>query len=417
MLVYRAIMGCLAPVLLAVTLVAGWRGRLAPGALAERLGLVPRRAPGPLVWLHGASNGEVTSARAVIARLQAARPGLRVLVTANTGTAVAMVRAWALPGVTSALAPLDAWGAAGRLIGRQAPGLLVVVENELWPARLAAARAAGLPVALIGARLSPRSAARWRRLAPGLVRRALAGLAFASAQDEGSAARLLALGLPKAVLGPVVMLKAAVAPGGPAPRPTDLARDRVLLAASTHPGEEAAILAAFAQARDQFRLLILAPRHPRRSAEVAGLIAAAGLPFARRSEGAWPGAGGEAVFLADTMGEMPLWYAAAGVTVIGGSFVPLGGHTPFEPAAAGSALVHGPFMENFADAARALAAQGAALSVSRGGLGAALLPLDAARQASLAARARLALGGAEGVEGLADALVRLLPDATRGPQG
>ena len=406
MIVYRALMAVLAPVLLGLTLGQRLRGRLATGAFGQRLGFVARPGAGPALWLHGASNGELTSARGVLMGLLAVRPGLQVLVTANTGTAVTLVQGWGLPGVQAALSPLDSWGAAGRVLRRWKPAALIVIENELWPGRIAAAAAAGVPVALIGARMSVRSAAGWARVAPGLIAASLGRLSFVSAQDEGSAARLVGLGLPVEALGAVVMLKAGVgevAPGLPQPVP----RNRVLLAASTHPGEEALVVQAFVAARGQFDLLILAPRHPRRSAEVAGVMVAAGLGFTRRSDGAVPSAG-MPVFLADTMGEMALWYAMAGVTVIGGSFIPLGGHTPYEPAAAGSAVVHGPHMDNFEEAAAALSKAGGALAVDRDGLAAALAGLDAARQAQLARAARGALATEGGVDALVARLVTLL---------
>jgi len=401
----------MAPVLIALTLIQRLRGRLGAAALGQRLGFVARPAGPPTMWLHGASNGELTSAAGLLRRLVAARPDLSVLVTANTGTAVAMVQGWGMPEVRAALAPMDSLGAAGRVLRRWKPAALIVVENELWPVRLAAAEAARVPVALIGARMSARSAQRWARLAPGLMRTALGRLAFVSAQDKGSAARLVALGLSGDRLVPEVMLKAQVAlPEGEA-CPQVVPRDRVLLAASTHPGEEAVILQAFKAARGQFDLLILAPRHARRSAEVAGLIAGAGLGYVRRSDGAVPAAG-VPVFLADTMGEMALWYAVAGATVIGGSLVPLGGHTPYEPGAAGSAILHGPHMENFAEPAATLARAGGAVAVDRASLAAALAGLDAALQADLVAAARRALPADDGLEGLVARVLALL-DAGR----
>jgi 3-deoxy-D-manno-octulosonic-acid transferase len=404
-------MGGVAPVLIALTLIQRLRGRLGAAALGQRLGFVAWPAGPPTIWLHGASNGELTSAAGLLRRLVAARPDLSVLVTANTGTAVAMVQGWGMPEVRAALAPMDSLGAAGRVLRRWKPAALIVVENELWPVRLAAAQAARVPVALIGARMSARSAQRWARLAPGLMRAALGRLAFVSAQDAGSAARLVALGLSGDRLVPEVMLKAQVALPEGASCPQVVPRDRVLLAASTHPGEEAVILQAFKAARGQFDLLILAPRHARRSAEVAGLIAGAGLGYVRRSDGAAPAAG-VPVFLADTMGEMALWYAVAGATVIGGSFVSLGGHTPYEPGAAGSAILHGPHMENFAEPAAALARAGGAVAVDRASLAAALAGLDAVLQADLVAAARRALPADDGLEGLVARVLALL-DAGR----
>ena len=399
---YRLIMALALPVLLAITAVQRWRGRALRGAFAERLGFVPRGAAG--LWLHGASNGELTSARWLLEAVLAARPGLPVLVTANTGSARAMVAAWGLPGVVAALAPLDTAGAAARVLRRVRPAALLVVENELWPARLAAARAAAVPVLVIGGRISERSAAIWTRRAPGLMRAGLTGLRFLSAQDAGSAARFLALGLPPDRLGPQVMLKATGAATGATAAaavalPQPVPRERVLLAASTHDGEEALVLDAFATARGQFDLLILAPRHPRRRAAVAAVIAARGLGFGCRSDGAVPMAG-QPVFLADTMGEMALWYQMAGATVIGGSFADKGGHTPYEPAGFGSAILHGPSMGNFAEAAQTLALGRGAVQVGSGAaLGPALAAMDRQAQARLAAAAQQVLAVGDQISG------------------
>lgn len=357
----------------------GLRG--ARGAVAERLGFGPRPAKGPRLWLHAASVGEVTSARWVIEALRAERPDLQLLVTTNTATGRAQVRAWDLPGVTAALAPFDSAGAAARVLDAWEPRALVVVENELWPARLRACDNRGVPVLVIGARMSARSAARWARLG-GLVRAMLGRIDWLCAQDVASRDRFLALGLPQSAAGPVIALKSlGKADVPPLPFPPMAARDKVLLAASTHEGEEALVLEAFAR-QTRFSHLILAPRHPRRGDEVTALLTARGLPFARRSRGDAPG---PAVYLADTLGEMPLWYAMAGATVIGGSFAPRGGHTPWEPARQGSALLHGPSVTNFIAPFAALDRAGAALAVSdAAGLAEALQGLDAPTQARMA---------------------------------
>jgi 3-deoxy-D-manno-octulosonic-acid transferase len=365
------------------------RGGLA--AVADRLGLGPApRASGPKLWLHAASVGEVTSARWVLEAVLAARPGLQLLVTTNTATARDRVRGWALPGVHAALAPFDSAGAAGRLLDRWQPQALIIVENELWPARIAAADSRGVPVLVIGAKISARSAGRWA-MARGLIGQTLQRLNWVSAQDEASLGRLKALGLPEASAGPVLALKAMTTGDNlPPPFTAPAPRDRTLLAASTHEGEEALILAAFLSARAQFDWLILAPRHPRRSAEVAGVLRAAGVAFACRSAGEEPGSA--AIYLADTLGEMDHWYAMAGACVIGGTFTDRGGHTPWEPARHSSAILHGPSLHNFAPPFAALDRAGAALAATdSASLGAALRGLDAERQAALAASARAVL--------------------------
>lgn len=394
MVIYRCLMALALPFVLVALLIRRLRGGEPSGGLAERLGYVTRPAPGPALWLHGASNGELTSARWVVEALIAAAPGLQVLVTCNTGSARAMVRGWALPGVAAALAPLDSAGAAGRVLTRWQPRLLVTVEGEVWPARLEAARRAGVPVAWIGARMSATSARRWQRFG-GFIAGLLDRVAHVSAQDAGSAERLLALGVRPGAMGPVLMLKAGAVGRAPAGLPfaPPAARGMTLLAASTHEGEEALVLAAFvaAQAAGRLSHLILAPRHPRRAAEVVAAITAAGLGFVQRSAGELPGPG-TPVHLADTLGEMGNWYAMAGVCVIGGSFAPRGGHTPWEPAAQGAAIIHGPSTTNFAAPFAALDAAGGALRVAdAAGLQAALLALTGEDTDRMVAAARQVL--------------------------
>lgn len=393
---YRLLMALALPVVLLAL--------LRRGPVAERLGFGAAPAPGPALWLHGASNGELASAHWVLRDLLAAEPGLQVLVTVNTATAREMVAGWGLPGVVAALAPLDTGGAAERVLRRWHPRAHVIIENELWPARIAAAHARAVPVLVIGARLSERSARRWGKLG-GFMAQTLARIAWVSAQDQGSLDRLLALGLPAAAVGPVLALKAfGPALALPPPFPPPALRARCLLAASTHDGEEAVVLDAFIAARGRFDHLILAPRHPRRAEEIAALIAARGLAFAQRSKGQVPGPQ-TPVHLADTMGEMDHWYAMAGVCVIGGTFADRGGHTPWEPARHGAAILHGPSVANFAAPFAALDAAGGALAVTEAGLAAGLLQMDATLQTAMAAIAREALSPEGDSAGLVAAIL------------
>jgi 3-deoxy-D-manno-octulosonic-acid transferase len=390
-------------------LLALWRlavGRERREHLGERLG--GGGAPvagGPVVWMHAASVGEVTAARALAEALLQREARLRLLVTTNTLTGRAAAAGWGNPRVTARLAPVDTRWAGLRVMVAWQPAALIVVENEVWPNRIALARARRMPVLLAGARLSARSAARWRWL-PGLMRGVLEGLDHVAAQDPESAARLVELGLAESRLGHELNLKSLVQPQRVDPAAAapfaGMARRTTVLAASTHPGEEAQVLAAFvwARARRPSLRLILAPRHPARGDEVAALIAARGLELRRRSKGEAPG---EApVYLADTLGEMALWYGLAGVTFVGGSLVDKRGHTPFEPAHARSAIVHGPFVANFARPYEALAGAGGARSVADAeSLGAALVALtaeggaaEAQADRAAAALARLGTGSA-----------------------
>lgn len=379
MTLYRLIMALLAPLLL---LRALWRGETRTD-LGERLG---RGAPPVDLWLHGASLGELTATRWLIAALQAARPGLALLVTANTVTGRKLVRDWQMPGVAARLAPLDLPWVLRRFLQAARPKALISVEAEYWPLRFAACADRNIGVLLLGARMSERSFSRWQHR-PALAATMLSAVRLASAQDAASRDHLQRLGLPGTVLLPDLDLKAQAMAQLPAPAtPPRAARETRLLAASTHPGEDALILDAFAR-QSRFTHLILAPRHPARSPEITALLK--NRDFAQRSRGAEPESA--AIYLADTLGEMDRWYALCGAVVIGGSFVARGGHTPWEPARFGTAILHGPDTRNFAGPYAALDRAQAALAVTADSLADALAQLDGPRQDRMATAAKAVL--------------------------
>ncbi|WP_425099196.1 3-deoxy-D-manno-octulosonic acid transferase [Tropicibacter sp. S64] len=375
-----------------------WRARLARDLPDQ----------GRVLWLHGASNGELASIRPLLQRLTETRPELQIRVTANSDTAVAMVTGWQLPRTHARLAPLDLAGPTRRAM----KGVIahVSLESELWPNRF---RLCPGPVILLGARMSAGTARTWGRL-PGLAARTLAPVRLALAQDAASLDRLTALGLPAAARGPVVDLKALYQP--PAAQTPDEAlraafpRARTWLAASTHVGEEEIVLDAHLKAlrAEPDLRLILAPRHPRRAEEILPLIAARGLTVARRSTGEAPDA---QVYLADTMGEMPLWYALAGRVFVAGSLTDRGGHTPYEPAHFGAALLHGPDTRNFTAAYTRLAEAGAARQITdAASLAAALTALsDPEAQAALGQAAQTALRQEIDADALVGRIVDILP--------
>ncbi|MDO5612897.1 MAG: glycosyltransferase N-terminal domain-containing protein [Paracoccus sp. (in: a-proteobacteria)] len=346
----------------------------------ERLSLDTPPAPAS-VWIHAASVGELNSARVLTERLAADH---RVIVTTNSTTGRDLARQ---RGLAARLAPFDSPGAVARFLDAVRPAVQLTIEGEFWPNRSALLAQRGVAQIMAGARISARSAARWGRL-PGLIGPVLARLDGLSAQDAASQARLLTLGLPPAALLPRLDLKllgpAAVRP--PAPSPD---RDRTFLAASTHEGEDGPVLDAFMTARAQVPglRLILAPRHPDRADAIATLAAERGLTLARRSRGE----DGD-LLLADTLGEMALWYDRAGIVLVGGSLIDRGGHTPWEPAAHGCAILHGAYLSNFADTYAALDAAGAALAVG-GDLSATVTALarDPARARAMGGAARALL--------------------------
>ncbi|MBV1902019.1 MAG: 3-deoxy-D-manno-octulosonic acid transferase [Marinosulfonomonas sp.] len=305
----------------------------------------------PTIWVHGASIGEITSARGLIDRLLAQIDGAQIVVTVNTITGRDMVDRWGLAGVAACLAPLETGRATERFLDNWKPKALISLENELWPKRFQICKRRDVPVLIAGGRISERSARRWARLGS-LANKTMQTIEFVAPLDPHNGDRFLALGLPKNRLGAPLNLKATVRLAPPPAGSVDqldaaFPRAQTILAASTHEGEDLGIIEAFSLAYNvnpDLRL-ILAPRHPRRADSVASLLKTQGLGFTRRSDPLASPAS-QPVLLADTLGEMALWYSLAGLTVIGGTFTDKGGHTPFEPVQFGSAVVHGPDVAN-----------------------------------------------------------------------
>lgn len=335
------------------------RLRALAGNAVWRERLVLDAPPEPAeIWLHAASVGELNSARLLTERLAADH---RVIVTTNsiTGRDLARER-----GLAARLAPFDSPGAVSRFLDAVRPAVQVTIEGEFWPGRSALLARRGIPQLMAGARISARSAARWGRV-PGLIGPILSRLVGLSAQDPASEARLLSLGLPRAALLPRLDLK-LLGPAAVVPQPPSADRDLTFLAASTHEGEDVPALDAYLAARAAVPglRLILAPRHPDRADAIAALAAQRGLALARRSQGTDTGD----LILADTLGEMARWYDRAGIVLTGGSLADRGGHTPWEPAAHGCAILHGPHVSNFTEAYAALDAAGGAVPVTAASL-------------------------------------------------
>ncbi|MEQ5870115.1 3-deoxy-D-manno-octulosonic acid transferase [Sagittula sp. NFXS13] len=367
---------------------------------------VPKGRPGAHIWLHGASNGELNSVRPVLERLVEERPETQWLVTANTETGRKMVAGWGLPRVHARLAPLDLGWLTRRVLRDWTVTAHLTLESEVWPHRVLFC---GGPVLILGARMTPGTARGWARLG-NLAKRVFGRVTFASAQDAGSAKRLKGLGVPAEAEGPVVDLKAFYS--APEVAPVEgVERGRTWLAASTHPGEEAVVLAAHKMARilEPELRLILAPRHPRRASEIRAMIAAEGFTVGQRSAGDTPATG--EVYLADTMGEMALWYAACGRVFVAGTLTDRGGHTPYEPAAYGASLIHGPDVRNFATAYARLDEAGAAQKVTdAASLAQALEKLgDPTTQARAGRRAKALLRPQVGPEALCAMVLDALP--------
>jgi len=418
---YSALLRLAAPIYLARL---WWRGRAEPlyrAAIAERFGRYDDAASTGWLWIHAVSLGETRAAGALIDALRVRRPQLRLLLTHGTATGREAGRTLLREGDRQTWLPYDAPAAVRRFLEHFRPAVGVLMETEVWPNLLAAARALGVPMVLANARLSEKSARRGRRF-EALMRPAAHSIALVLAQSDADATRLRAAGGREVVVSG--NLKFDMTPNtaqrerGAAWREA-LGRP-VVLGAVTREGEEEGLIAAWIEHPAPRPLLLVVPRHPQRFDEVASLLRAARLTFLRRS--AWADtvpadARGVDAWLGDSMGEMALYYGIAQVALLGGSFAPLGGQNLIEAAACGCPVVMGPHTFNFAQAAELSVAAGAALRVPDIGAGVreALGLLDSPRQREMTAAALRFAAQHRGAAGrMADRIAALLDAAGAG---
>lgn len=366
---YRGVMTVGAPLLRVYLKRRLARGKEDPTRFAERLGVAGRLRPeGRLVWVHGASVGEAVSALPLVARIVSAPGGGQVLMTTGTVTS-AKVMAERLPeGAFHQYLPVDHPDYVRRFVDHWRPDLAIWVESEFWPNLLGETARRAIPQVLINGRVSARSYRRWSGFfARREIGRLLGAFSLCLGQSVGDAERLAALGAQDSrCLG---NLKYAAPPlpvnaadhGDLAAR---LAGRPVWLGASTHPGEEVALarIHTALKAVHPGLLTVIAPRHPERGDQIARDLRAMGLRVARRSQGDAVAAACD-IYLADTIGELGLFYRLAPIAFIGKSLLARGGQNPIEAARFGCAIVFGPAMENFADIAADLLARGAARRV------------------------------------------------------
>ncbi|MGH7410222.1 MAG: 3-deoxy-D-manno-octulosonic acid transferase [Candidatus Methylomirabilis sp.] len=349
----------------------GWRERLGryPESLLTRLeGIHP-------VWLHAVSVGEVGAASVLAAFWTARLPKLSLLVSTVTATGREVAKQ-SLPQATGVVYfPVDLPMIVHRALTTVRPRLVLLTETEIWPNFLRACLVSKIPVAMINGRISVRSFRRYRVVRP-FFRRVLQGIDLFCMQSVTDAERILALGASPERVHVVGNLKFDATPRRDASSLAERwrkelkieARRPVVVAGSTHAGEEEVLLRAFMGLRQEFPdlLLVLAPRHPDRLAAVEATIAGNGLAAVRRTAlaGTQDGPGG--IVLLDTVGELSTLYAVGSVAFVGGSLVPRGGHNLLEPALHGCPVLFGPHMENFADASALFLERGAAVQVNNG---------------------------------------------------
>lgn len=329
-----------------------WRGRREPGYrqnLQHRLGFIPVD-PDQLgcIWIHAASVGEVQAMQPLLHALLAQWPAHAVVVSTQTPTGAQALRTHWGDQIRHVYAPLDTPGAVHRFLNRLQPRLLILVERELWPEWLHQCRARAVPVALVNARLSERSARTYRRWA-GLMRPVWAQLTVAAA-DTPSATHLRQLGVPASQMHDTGNLKFDVAvPAGHMALAPELQARTLVVVGSSHEGDESAWLAVWAELApvNPSWLLVLVPRHPQRFDEVAAQLQHSRLVHVRRSRGHAVEPRTQ-VLLVDAMGELMHWYQHASVCFVGGTLAPVGGHNPLEPMSVGQPVLFGPHTHNAA---------------------------------------------------------------------
>lgn len=345
-----------------------WRGRANPEyrrRIGERFGLGHARLPSPSIWVHAVSVGEIQAAAALVRRLLERYPTQPVVLTTVTPTG--LQRAWELFGdaVVHSYAPFDLVGSVRKFFDWSRPQLLIVLETELWPNLYHECGRREVPLVLASARVSPKSVNRYR-LMLSLFRQTLSHGIVIAAQSEADAKRFLALGASPErthVTGNIKFdfdLPPQVETHGRRLRQSHAPDRPIWVAASTHANEEEIVLAAHRQVLEAFpnALLLLVPRHPERFETAASLTAKQGFSAVRRS-------GGDdctidtQVFIGDSMGELPMFYAAADIAFVGGSLVQVGGHNLLEPAALGKPVLTGPYTYNAEDIGRLLQDAGA----------------------------------------------------------
>ena len=394
--------------------------------LRERLGHVPARvldAVGsrPVIWVHAVSVGEVLAASRLIADLEARAPGYRVLVSTTTRTSQELARK-KFGEDRVFYFPLDFnWGIR-RYIALFRPALVVLLETEFWPNFLAACRRNRIPVAVVNGRISDRSYPRYLRLRS-LWKKILSGVSFALAQTPEDQSRLVAIGMDADRVRVGGNLKFDVRSAEAAQVTQDLKNNlpphaKLVVAGSTLEGEEKMLLQAWPKvvAACPEARMVLAPRHPDRFTPVAALLKSSGLPWTRRSEWATdtrelpPGS----VFLLDSIGELASVYSLATIAVVGGSFVPAGGHNPLEPAQFAVPVVMGPNYANFRAIVETLRAENAVSIAGEAELQKTLIdmllhPEEAGR---IGSRAQIVFERESGATDRAvEALLQLLPGA------
>lgn len=368
-LAYVILSYLLAPVYAMYWLFRGLAERAYWDRFGQRFGFGYPQLPPGSIWLHAVSVGEVQATAPLVRQLLARFPGRQMVITTVTPTGAARAQALFGDSVAHSYIPYEAPFAINRFFAAVKPGMALIMETEIWPNLYYACGRRNIPLVLVSARISPKSVGKYRRWLP-LFRETLSFGIVIAAQSEADADRFRSLGSSPertSVTGNIkfdIELPADLPEQGAELRSREFGNRPVWIAASTHDGEEDQLLDAHARLRQALpdALLILVPRHPERFNGVAANLNRRGIKFVARTQGV-PCAPDTQVFLGDTMGEVPLFYAASDIAFVGGTLVPIGGHNLLEPAALGIPIVTGPYLFNTEDIAEMFSSLGASLVV------------------------------------------------------
>ena len=403
---YSLVLSIFAPFVLIRLL---WLGTKNPDYLKrwpERFGFLPDlHITKPLIWLHAVSVGEVQAAKPLVEQLLKRHPDRQILITTTTPTGVATVKQLFGERVFQLYFPYDLPLSISRFLRKTKPKLLIVMETEIWPNLYQQCHEKDIPIALINARLSERSSTGYKRF-PRLAARTLQYVSLISAQTKADAERFLLLGANPDVVSVAGNLKFdvtqphSIGEKGQVLRRFFSVNRAIWIAASTHEGEEKIVLEAFEEVliHDKSCLLILAPRHPERFQAITDLCKKAGFNTARHSEKEQY-SGATQIYVLDTLGELPAFYATSDISFVGGSLVPTGGHNMLEPASLGIPIICGEYLFNFVEVADLLKSENALILVATAKeLAEAVIKLlsDANLRHSMGERARKVFFGNQG---------------------
>ena len=344
-------------------------GKEDPERLEERLGIsLAERPTGNLIWFHAASVGESLSLVELIKRISYSQPDYNFLITTGTITSAKLILSRLPSNAVHQYIPVDTPKAVEKFLDRWRPSLAIWTESEFWPNLISFTSARDIPMILINARISEKSYRRWRFFKKSL-KNLIEKFNYSLIQDEKTVKYFSKIGISSNNFELTGTLKegSAALPHSEIEQveiSKQILNRPVWLAASTHEGEEKLIAAAHRHASkaSQGLLLIIVPRHPERGLEIASILTKENFKICLRSKKDKISSDTQ-IYIADTLGELGLWYRIAPVSFVGGSFVPIGGHNPFEPAALGSAILHGPYVENFKEIYNRLNVAGAAVKI------------------------------------------------------